>query len=207
MGKVGAVIQNPYYEQPSWITKVEYKEITYLSRLSTSENAVLFLTLLCGYNNIDINRKPAEVFNELITVEEVAISGGLAFEDESKVILPGCCCGLEGWREVLEAVLSKKNIWLGHDPYPTLEFTNNLVRVWSDDYSGTFRKDLSGQDLQKMFYIEYVRDDLINKLQAIETDLLEFYHHSLEKALYMIDDNLKKSLLSQYCRWFDLNLS
>ncbi|GGG53257.1 hypothetical protein [Paenibacillus radicis (ex Gao et al. 2016)] len=142
-----------------------------------------------------------------IHIEEVAISGGLAFEVESKVIFPSCCCGLEGWRKVLEAVLLKKEVWLGHDPYPTLEFTNKLVRVWSDDYSGTFRKDLSEQDLQKVFYIEYVRDDLMNKLQAIETDFLEFYHHSLEKALYMIDDNLKESLLSQYCRWFDLNLS
>ncbi|WP_052350495.1 hypothetical protein [Paenibacillus gorillae] len=207
MGKVSAVIQNPYFEQPSWITKVEYKETAYLSRFSTPEDATLFLTLLCGYNNIDVDREPAEVLNELITFDEVVISGGIAFEDKSKVILPGCCCGLESWREVLEAVLSKKNVWLGHDPYPTLEFVNNSVRVWSDDYSGTYRKDLPEQDLQKMFYIEYDRNDLINKLQAIETDLLEFYKHFLEKIMCMADDNLKEILLLKFCQWFNLNLS
>ncbi|MDQ0902030.1 MULTISPECIES: hypothetical protein [unclassified Paenibacillus] len=94
MGKVSAVIQDPYFEQPSWLSKVEYRETTSLSRFSTSEDAALFLTLACGYNNIDVDREPAEVLNELITIDEIAISGGIAFEDKNKVILPSCCCGL-----------------------------------------------------------------------------------------------------------------
>ncbi|WP_051621042.1 hypothetical protein [Paenibacillus sp. UNC451MF] len=207
MGKVSAVIQDPYFEQPSWISKVEYKETTYLSRFSTSEDAALFLTLVCGYNNIEVDREPAEVLNELITFDEIALSGGIAFEDKNKVIVPSCCCGLENWRDVLEAVQSKKDIWLGHDPFPTLEYLNDSVRVWSDDYTGTFRKDLSERELQKMFYIEYNRKDLIIKLHAIETDLLEFYKHSLEKVLCMTEDNLKEMLFLKYCRWFNLKVS
>ncbi|MFE5318359.1 hypothetical protein ACFQ88_06595 [Paenibacillus sp. NPDC056579] len=177
MGRVSAVIQDPYFEQPSWISKVEYKETTYLSRFSTSEEAALFLSLVCGYNNIEVDREPAEVLNELITFGEIALSGGIAFADKNKIILPSCCCGLENWRDVLEAVQSKKDVWLGHDPFPTLEYLNDSVRVWSDDYTGTFRKDLSERELQKMFYIEYNRNDLIIKLQAIETDLLELSIH------------------------------
>lgn len=206
MRRVSAVIQDPYFEQPYWISKVEYKETTYLSRFSTSEDAGLFLSLVCGYNNIEVDREPAEVLNELITFDEIALSGGIAFAEKNKVILPSCCCGLENWRDVLEAIQSKKDVWLGHDPFPTLEYLNDSVRVWSDDYTGTFRKDLSERELQKMFYIEYNRNDLIIKLQAIETDLLEFYKHSLEKVLCMTDDNLKEMLFLKYCRWFNLKV-
>ncbi|CDN46153.1 hypothetical protein [Paenibacillus sp. P22] len=207
MGRVSAVIQDPYFEQPPWLSKIEYRETIYLSKSSTLEDAALFFTLVCGYNHVDVDRKPAEVLNELITIDEVAISGGIAFEDKNNVILPSCCCGLENWRDVLEAVISKKDVWLGHDPFPTLEYVNDLVRVWSDDYSGTMRKDLSEQELQKMFYIEYNRNDLINMLQAIETDLLEFYKHSLEKIICMTDDNLNEMLFLKYCKWFNLKIS
>ncbi|RKN60054.1 hypothetical protein [Paenibacillus ginsengarvi] len=207
MGRVSAVIQDPYFQQPSWLSNIEYRETIYLSRFSTSEDAILFFTLVCGYNHVDVDREPAEVLNELITIDEVAISGGIAFEDKNSVILPGCCCGLEKWRDVLEAVICKKDVWLGHDPFPTLEYVNDLVRVWSDDYSGTMRKDLSEQELQKMFYIEYNRNDLINKLQAIETDLLDIYKHSLEKVLCMTDDNLNEMLFLKYCKWFNLKIN
>ncbi|OPH56974.1 hypothetical protein BC351_26555 [Paenibacillus ferrarius] len=207
MGKVSAVIKDTYFKQPSWLSNVEYRETNYLSRSSTPEDAILFFTLLCGCNNIDTDREPTEVLNELIAIDEIAISGGIAFEDEGKAILPSCCCGLENWREVLEAVLSKKDVWLGHDPFPTLEYINDSVRVWSDDYFGTMRKDLSQQELQKMYYIEYNRNDLINKLEAIEMDLLEFFKYSFEKVLCMFDDDQKEMLFLKYCKWFNLVVS
>ncbi|NHW38192.1 hypothetical protein GQF04_27260, partial [Paenibacillus aceris] len=74
MGKVSAVIKDSYFKQPSWLSNVEYRETNYLSRASTPEDAVLFFTLLCGYNNIDVDREPTEVLNELIAIDEVAIS-------------------------------------------------------------------------------------------------------------------------------------
>ncbi|RCW39108.1 hypothetical protein DFP97_1753, partial [Paenibacillus prosopidis] len=51
MTTVRAVIQDPYFEQPAWLSNVEYRECVYLSKFSTPADAVLFLTLLCGYNN------------------------------------------------------------------------------------------------------------------------------------------------------------
>lgn len=206
MGIVSAIIQDPYFDHLSWLSKVEYRETVNLSKLSTLEDAVLFFTLLCGYNNVDVDRECAAVLNELITTDEVAIRGGIAFEDKDKVILPSCCCGLENWRDVLEAVLSKKSVWLGHDPFPSVEYVDNTVRIWSDDFSGVMRKDLSEQELQKMYYIEYNRDDLIKKLQSIEIDLLDFYKYSLEKALWMVDDYYKEMLFLKYCKWFNLDV-
>ncbi|WP_205301057.1 hypothetical protein, partial [Paenibacillus aceris] len=90
---------------------------------------------------------------------------------------------------------------------PTLEYINDSVRVWSDDYSGTMRKDLSQQELQKMYYIEYNRNDLINKLDAIETDLLEFFKYSFEKVFCKVDDDQKEMLFLKYCKWFNLVVS
>lgn len=158
MTTVRAVIQDPYFEQPAWLSNVEYREFIYLSKL--------------------------------------------AFEDKDKMILPSCCCGLEMWRDVYEAVINKTGVWLGHDPFPTLEHTDDLVRIWSDDYSGVMRKDLSEKELENMFYIEYRRDELIKKLQCIETDLLDFFKHSLEKELMVVDEQLRKMMFLKYCNWF-----
>jgi len=38
--------------------------------------------LVCGYNHVDVYREPAVVLDELITIDEVAINGGIAFEDK-----------------------------------------------------------------------------------------------------------------------------
>ena len=48
MGKVSAIIQDPYFDQPSWLSKAEYRESVNLSKLSTLDDAVLIFTLLCG---------------------------------------------------------------------------------------------------------------------------------------------------------------
>ncbi|SCW83853.1 hypothetical protein SAMN04487970_10635 [Paenibacillus tianmuensis] len=202
MGKVSAIIQDPNFDQPFWLSKAEYQKSVVLSKSSSPDDAVLFFSLLCGYNDVDVARNTADVLNELITTDEILIRGGIAFEDKDKMILPGCCCGLESWREVLEAVINKENVWLGHDPYPSVEYVDHMVRIWSDDFSGAIRKDLTEQEIQKMYYIEYDRDDLIKKLQSIETDLLDFYKHSFEKALWMVEDYHKEMLFLQYCKWF-----
>ncbi|MFB6367467.1 hypothetical protein ACFCP7_26155 [Paenibacillus elgii] len=103
---------------------------------------------------------------------------------------------------MLEAVINKENVWLGHDPFPSVEYVDHTVRIWSDDFSGAIRKGITEQEIQKMYYIEYDRDDLIKKLQSIETDLLDFYKHSFKKALWMFDDYHKEMLFLQYCKWF-----
>ncbi|TYP74653.1 hypothetical protein [Paenibacillus methanolicus] len=201
---VHAVVQEPYYEQPPWLPKVEYKEVVTLSALSNQADASLFLALLCGYNHIDVNREPDEVVRDLIALEEIAIRGGIAFEDERNRIVPSCCSGLETWRDILDAVLGKKGAWLGHDPFPTLTYESEFVNVWSDDVTGTMREVTESGRL-KMYAITYRRDELIDKLQRIEQDLLDFYRHSLDKALAIVDDDLREALFSSYRRWFRLN--
>lgn len=207
MPRVRAVITAPCFEQPSWLSKVEYHEAVYLSKNSSAGDVVLFLTVLCGINELDINKEPNEVIKELINMDEVTLSGGIAFESQSKVILPSCCCGLEQWKEVREAVVNKKAAWLGHDPFPSIEYLDESVRIWSDDYFGIMKKEPpTEQEKQNMFFIEYNNNELIEKLLCIESDLLHFFKYPFVKELVMVDTNLMEKLFLKYCEWLSLEI-
>ncbi|MFI6601417.1 hypothetical protein ACIBHX_34650 [Nonomuraea sp. NPDC050536] len=66
----------------------------------------------------------------LAEAEALLAPGGLRVRDATAnaEILPGCCCGLESWRE-WRNVLHKKDIWLGHDPGTDLEYLAGVVRL------------------------------------------------------------------------------
>lgn len=66
----------------------------------------------------------------LADAEALLAPGGLRVMDTATnaEILPGCCCGLETWRE-WRNVLHKKDIWLGHDPDTDLEYIAGAVRL------------------------------------------------------------------------------
>ncbi|SHJ93493.1 hypothetical protein SAMN02745163_02867 [Clostridium cavendishii DSM 21758] len=95
--EVDAIIQNPYYDAPSWIDdSIERKEFVILDRESSEEDVELFLIELLGYNNINIEQDKELVIRELLSEDEIAIAGGILFIGEDKKIFPSCCCGLEG---------------------------------------------------------------------------------------------------------------
>ncbi|WP_336786875.1 hypothetical protein [Paenibacillus sp. MMO-177] len=204
MANIHAVITNPYFKQPPWLPEVNYKDTIFLSRHSTTEDAVLFLTLLCGYIDIDIEQKPKKVFKQLIKRDEVPISGGIAFADKERLITPSCCCGLEDWQEVYKSVLGRSSPWLGHDPYPSIEYEDDTVKVWSDDFSGKWNTEMSEEKRGAMFSISYKYDELVSMLRSVRTDLLDFYKYSFEPTFHMAGEKQLRKLFSQYCKWFKL---
>ncbi|MET7697702.1 hypothetical protein [Streptomyces sp. NPDC005485] len=74
-----------------------------------------------------------ELLQQLTSAESVIAPGGLRLRDTSTgvTVSPGCCCGLEDWRDWLD-LLDGSGPWLGHDPSPGLEFSDSLVRLWPD---------------------------------------------------------------------------
>ena len=130
-----AVITDPYYDKPKWITKeVTRAEYMCLSSKSSSHDVVLFLTHLFGYMNINVEHSLLISFNELFEKDYLALSGGIAFiADEHKYILPSCCCGLEDYSYIIDSIMKKQSPWMGHDPAPGLTYNNNQVYVWPDD--------------------------------------------------------------------------
>ncbi|MEW1866461.1 hypothetical protein AB0399_39840 [Streptomyces sp. NPDC088194] len=76
----------------------------------------------------------AELVRGLLAVEKVIAPGGLRVRDEGTgaVVVPGCCSGLEDWREWCEVADGGEGPWLGHDPAPWFERDGAVVRVWPD---------------------------------------------------------------------------
>ena len=61
------------------------------------------------------------------------LAGGIEVTSSAGcVVLPGCCCGIEGrheWRTFLD---TGESPWAGHDPWPWLERRSGAVRIWAD---------------------------------------------------------------------------
>ncbi|MCW6009019.1 hypothetical protein K1W54_31425 [Micromonospora sp. CPCC 205371] len=65
--------------------------------------------------------------------EALAVPGGLALVDAAAGVRiePGCCFGLESWREWAR-VPAGESPWLGHSPDPWIEHRpDGTVRVWA----------------------------------------------------------------------------
>ena len=86
------------------------------------------------------------VVEALLAEESLIAAGGLRAHDPTSgvEVVPGCCCGLEAWRDWLQ-VLAGNPPWLGHDPTPTIEIVGEHVTVRQDSSSGASRRPAQAQ--------------------------------------------------------------
>jgi hypothetical protein len=89
---------------------------------------------LAQYNRVPIQGRPApEIVRAIATAERVVLPGGILVRDATgREIAPGCCAGLEEWREWLAFEETGETPWMGHSPEAWLERVDDAVRVWSD---------------------------------------------------------------------------
>lgn len=107
------------------------------------------------------------LLGSLLRQEVIIASGGVRVRDvETGVVVePGCCAGLEDWRDWYE-LLDGQVPWLGHSPEPGLEFSGATVRLWPDSERTDgpaceiALADLSG-------HLERVRQDLLGFLDLV----------------------------------------
>lgn len=200
------VVNGTYYSLAPWVNqKINLKKYIVLSKESTREDAQLFLSILFEYNNIDIDINFNKALADLLNEDDLLLGGGILFSGNKKIILPSCCCGLESWRDILDDVLSRKSPWMGHDPYPTIEYLeDNIVRIWPDNYIGIQENILPDELKHKIYYIDYFYDDLICSLEDTEKHLYEFAVGPLYKWLREIDEVLAKKVSLKFCKWFDV---
>jgi hypothetical protein len=66
-----------------------------------------------------------------MTTDQVIALGGIRIRETSTGVTapPGCCFGLENWRDWLE-IMNGEEPWLGHGPAPRTEHTRTTVRLW-----------------------------------------------------------------------------
>ncbi|WP_067473539.1 hypothetical protein [Actinomadura hibisca] len=67
----------------------------------------------------------------LVEAECLTMSGGLRLHDTTTraQIVPGCCCGLEDWRDWAQLLQGDDELWLGHDPHTRVRIEQNKVRL------------------------------------------------------------------------------
>ncbi|MEW1925757.1 hypothetical protein [Streptomyces sp. NPDC088360] len=111
---------------------------------------------------------PAEQMRALVAAETVAAPGGLRVRDTATGVTasPGCCFGLENWRDWLDLTKGEEP-WLGHDPTPRTEHVGTSIRLWPDENRRTGPHiDIPRAELPEL--LESVRDNLVGFLGSVD---------------------------------------
>lgn len=74
----------------------------------------------------------AETAELMLQREFQVLSGGLMAIKGDFVAEPGCCCGLEGWRDWQHALTGSGTPWLGHDPAPAAIPLESAILLHTD---------------------------------------------------------------------------
>ncbi|WP_432993888.1 hypothetical protein [Dactylosporangium sp. CA-233914] len=144
-------------------------------RLPTSRQAGTVVWTLIGRSvtadDLSITAAGAtDAIEAYLTCEDEDFApGGLRVGAGDVVIDPGCCVGLDEWRDWLR-VLGGEVIDLGHDPDVLVEHRGPVLRVWKDK-----RQLLAGElpgPADK--YIDVPRAELPKLLAAVRGDLVGF---------------------------------
>lgn len=101
------------------------------------EEVGLFVSVLAHRLDVASRERRDEVVDTLLAEDFLIVAGGLRLVDDvtGMVVVPGCCMGLEDWRDWVQ-VLAGGTPWLGHDPGPDVEVIGDDLRVWQDGGPG-----------------------------------------------------------------------
>ena len=149
----------PVAEQPPY-------HLTPLNGALSDEQVGMAIATMAGYNSHRVDDRPtdsADAFlSSLLHADGFVAPGGLRVQDAGTgtTLTPGCCCGLESWREWLE-IADGCEVWLGHDPTPWAEQLGDTVRLHPDgEHPGPV--------------IEIARTGLPRLLAGVQQDLADF---------------------------------
>ncbi|WP_405466322.1 hypothetical protein OG333_15485 [Streptomyces anulatus] len=160
---------------------------TALSGNLTSAEVGTALMLIARCNDIDPDPgagddrppRPADPLGSflhgLLTFEDLFAAGGLRVVDGSTgvTLLPGCCNGLEDWRDVYSVLDGTGWAYLGHDPDPVVELSGDRVRLVVDfEQSDSPVIELSAVELRRL--LDGVGRDLADFL-ALAADWARFH--------------------------------
>lgn len=108
-----------------------------------------------------------EMLHAVLDQKLIIMAGGLEVRDtETGVdIKPGCCAGLEDWRDWQE-LLDGQVPWLGHSPEPGVELLADVVRLsQAADRPDAPTCEILIADLPR--HLEGVRQDLLGFLELV----------------------------------------
>ncbi|MFD3498100.1 hypothetical protein [Streptomyces sp. NPDC058678] len=168
----------------------EIEPFTYLplsGELTPAEVGTAVMRIV-GCNDIDPEhdgRPPRPVdplgsfLHGLLTFDNLYAAGGMRVTDSSSGItfLPGCCNGMEDWRDWREVVDGSGRASFGHDPDPFAERLGDTVRLTVDAEQGDSP------------VIELSVTELRHLLDGAERDLTDFLALAAEWASQYLPDH------------------
>ncbi|RIJ29742.1 hypothetical protein [Henriciella algicola] len=158
-----------------------------------------FLISLCDYNQDTPRGTLGESIQRLADEEQCVISGGLIASKDEFLLVPGCCCGLEGWTEWKGIKPGADSPWLGHDPSPTIEALDQLVVL----HSGGGTVSASSHTPPERLEVTYA--ELNAAVAEAERDLIAFMmglHYHLREEYGPSGDKLARKIAG----WFSIPL-
>ncbi|SBT41388.1 hypothetical protein [Micromonospora auratinigra] len=128
------------------------------------EEVEAFVEALVAYLDVEAPAGPRDAVAALLREEMLIVAGGLRLHDSATgaTVSPGCCAGLEDWRQWAD-VLTGGAPWLGHDPWPEITPHGDLLRVWQ--HGGAERRGP---------YVDLTRAELARLLLGAQADLVGF---------------------------------
>ncbi|AQZ70384.1 hypothetical protein BKM31_14105 [[Actinomadura] parvosata subsp. kistnae] len=121
--------------------------------------------------------------------------GGLRVRDTATgaEILPGCCCGLENWRQWRD-VLRRQSLWLGHDPDTYLTFTGEAVRLTQEPDAGSTPARVSDVEIrldELPALLTTVQLQLQGFLRLVHTWAGEIAPRAADRLVTVLDENFR----------------
>ena len=163
------VVETPWFEgQPPWPWPIADRKGFSFMRLSgemTESEVGSVMAQLVSYNQIDGETTVNGLLSEAVAAESLLLPGGIQASEGEREIDPGCCCGLESWREWVACLGSGRSPWMGHDPDPWIGWAGGVVRIWSGG---------GITPAQEPIAIEFERGRFAAELSGVEQDLRAF---------------------------------
>lgn len=127
----------------------------------------LFVAAMLEDNDIGWGDSAISTLEALSLDSDLIVSGGLRLIGDRVTIVPGCCSGLEDWREWVALLRTDASPWMGHDPAPYARRTEHGVRVWADEPDSASSKTVD-------LYIDLDDSSLRAELLRVQADMVGF---------------------------------
>lgn len=168
-----AVVEVPFFDaewSPPWaVAPMSAGSWLALTTDCNDQQVGLFVAALARPLDVAAPGGRDEVVDTLLAEEFLIAPGGLRLVDTvtGTAVVPGCCAGLEDWRDWVQAIAGESP-WLGHDPGPEVELVGEELRVWQDGGPGRKQGRLAGTN------VVMHRLALPGLLMDVQRDLLGF---------------------------------
>jgi hypothetical protein len=118
-------------QAPVWVGIAQVAPVIRIWGGVSDSEITLILVAMMTQNQLSGCDSFEALVGQITAKEPLILAGGIRISDGKRTIEPGCCCGVEDWREQI-GLLVEGDGWMGHDPAPWARIDGDHVEVWSD---------------------------------------------------------------------------